>query len=99
MTEASETYRKVTVTASHTTAAGSTAHGVNARNAPSPVAAPLPPRNPRNTDQQLPTMAATAAAATARGSPAATAEPSITAPAPLATSPESVSTAGKRPAV
>src|SRR5438445_6516 len=61
--EPSETYRKLSVTSSHTSAAGSTASGTIRRNAPRPVATPLPPRNPRKTDQQLPMTAATAEAA------------------------------------
>src|SRR5438876_8364178 len=99
VTEASDTYLKVVVTTSHTRAAGTTAHGTRARNAPRPVATPLPPRKPRKIDQQLPRMAATAEAAAARSSEAATMAPSATAPAPLATSPDSVSRAGQRPAV
>src|SRR5256886_4208399 len=80
--EPSETYRKLSVITSHTSAAGSTAHGTIQRSAPSPVATPLPPRKPRKTDQQLPMTAATAQAAAAPGSPhgpLARAPPSATA--------------------
>ena len=50
-----------------TRAAGPVAHGASARNAPNPVATPLPPRNRKNTGQQFPTMARTAPAAAHAG--------------------------------
>ena len=50
-----------------TRAAGPVAHGASARNAPNPVATPLPPRNRRKTGQQFPTMARTAPAAAHAG--------------------------------
>src|SRR3972149_6447244 len=75
--EPSDTYRKLSVTTSHTGIAGSTASGTTERSAPSPVATPLPPRKSRNTDQQLPATAATAPAAAAGGAIRA---PSATAP-------------------
>src|SRR5262245_10139371 len=79
--EPSDTYRKLMVTASHTSAAGSTASGTIFSSAPRPVATPLPPRKPRNTDQQLPMTAATAEAAStpASDAPAARAAPVTTA--------------------
>ena len=52
----------------NTTAAGISAHGVMRRNAPRAVATPLPPRNRRNTGQQLPTTARKAAAPAQPGS-------------------------------
>ena len=78
--------------------AGSVASGTSRRNAPSPVAMPLPPRNNRKGDQQLPAMAATAAAAPATGVSPANAAPADTARYPLAASPTSVSRAAARPA-
>src|SRR6266850_1033459 len=81
--EPSETYRKLTVTSSHTRAAGNTASGTTLRRAPSPVATPLPPRKPRKTDQQLPMTTATAEAAvtpeSAPDGPAPSAAPAATA--------------------
>src|SRR5262245_17186100 len=54
--------RRVATRAIHVTAAGIRAHGVRRRKAPSAVATPFPPQNPRNTGQQFPTTASTAAA-------------------------------------
>src|ERR1051326_6369735 len=73
--EPSDTKRVVATTATKTIADGRIAHGPRRkRSAPRPVATPLPPRNFRKTDQQLP---ATAAAA-------ATAPPTTTSPATYA---------------
>ena len=66
--DASETNRNEATRQPHTTAAGMSAQGVMRRNAPRPVATPLPPRNPRKTGQQLPTTARTAAAPAQPGS-------------------------------
>src|SRR5438093_1411634 len=82
--EPSETYRKLTVTTSHTRAAGNTASGgTTLKRAPRPVATPLPPRNPRKTDQQLPMTTATAEVAmtpeSAPGGTAPSAAPAATA--------------------
>src|SRR5437762_10344672 len=100
--EPSETYRKLSVITSHTSAAGSTAHGTIQRSAPSPVATPLPPQKPRKTDQQLPMTAATAEAAmTPVSGPdglAPSAAPVTPARKPFAISPPSVKIAGRRPA-
>src|SRR5690349_24772923 len=82
----------------HRPAAGATAHGTRARNAPSPVATPLPPRKRRNTGQQLPATAATAPAEAAHGAEP-NARAALIARYPFAMSPSRVTTAGPTPSV
>src|SRR5438132_444823 len=67
--EPRETKRVVTTTTRNTGSATRVASGASLSSAPRPVATPLPPRKRRNTDQQLPTTAATAPTASARGAP------------------------------
>src|SRR5262249_2001157 len=96
--EARETYLKDVTTISHTSTVGAVAQGVRARKAPKPVATPLPPRNRRNTGQQLPTTASTAPAAAPPGG-GARPRAALTATNPLPASPASVRAAASLPSV
>src|SRR5437867_1453255 len=71
--DASDVYRNVAAIAIQTRTAGSVGTGTSRSMAPKPVATPFPPRNPRNTDQQLPTTAATAPVAMTVSLPVASA--------------------------
>src|SRR5262245_65069079 len=55
--EPSETYRVVASVTANTASATPVARGASGRNAPAPVATPLPPLNPSHTGYLWPTMA------------------------------------------
>src|SRR6185437_2853351 len=80
------------------TPAHSNAIGASTRNIPTPVATPLPPRNPNHTGKMCPTSAAIAAAAITQSSPV-NAFAISTAAAPFAASSSNVNTPAIFPAL